>query len=50
MCKFCDNISKINLMHYDNHASMGISYGQYCGVNVQSNLYINGNMLMEVIV
>ena len=46
MCKFCDNISKINLMHYDNHASMGISYGQYCGVNVQSNLYINGNMLM----
>lgn len=46
MCKFCDNISKINLMHYDNHASMGISYGQYCGVNVQSNLYINGNMLI----
>lgn len=46
MCEFCDNIIKINLMHYDNHDSMGISYGQYSGVNVQSNLYINGNMLI----
>ena len=34
MCKIYDNISKINLMHYDNYTSMGISYGQYCGVNV----------------
>ena len=46
MCEFCDNIIKINLMHYDNHDAMGISYGQYSGVNVQSNLYINGNMLI----
>lgn len=46
MCKFCDNVIKINLMHYDNHDAMGISYGQYSGVNVQSNLYINGNMLI----
>lgn len=46
MCKFCDNLAKTNLMHYDNYDSMGISYGQYSGVNVQSNLYINGNMLI----
>ena len=46
MCKFCDNLVKTNLMHYDNYDSMGISYGQYSGVNVQSNLYINGNMLI----
>ena len=46
MCKFCDNLDKTNLMHYDNYDSMGISYGQYSGVNVQSNLYINGNMLI----
>ena len=46
MCEFCDNLTKTNLMHYDNHDTMGISYGQYSGVNVQSNLYINGNMLI----
>lgn len=46
MCKFCDNLIKTNLMHYDNHDAMGISYGQYSGVNVQANLYINGNMLI----
>ena len=46
MCKFCDNLTKTNLMHYDNRYAMGVSYGQYSGVNVQSNLYINGNMLI----
>lgn len=46
MCKFCDNLIKTNLMHYDNYDSMRISYGQYSGVNVQSNLYIDGNMLI----
>lgn len=46
MCEFCDNLDKTNLMHYDNHDSMGVYCGQYSGVNVQSNLYIKGNMLI----
>jgi len=46
MCEFCDNLDKTNLMHYDNRYAMAVSYGQYSGVNVQSDLYINGNMLI----
>ena len=46
MCEFCDNLTETNLMHYDNYDAMRISYGQYSGVNVQANLYINGNMLI----
>ena len=44
MCKYCDNKTKI--LSYDNHDNMKISFGQYSGVHVWSELFMNGNALV----
>ena len=48
MCKFCSSKNKkeINILNYDNHDHMNISYGQYQGVSVYSSLNMKGNMFI----
>lgn len=45
MCKYCNNLKK-ELASYDNTDSMNISYGQYRGLHIWSDLYIHGNALI----
>ena len=46
MCEYCESIKAKEVLSYDNRKSMSVSFGQYKGVKVNSNLYMNGNMLV----
>lgn len=45
MCKFCNSKESNDLVSYDNHDHMNISYGQYQGIHVYGTVYMKGNML-----
>lgn len=46
MCKYCNDNKLKNLLSYDNIESMSTCMGQHKGVNVYSNMYMQGNMLL----
>ena len=45
MCKFCDSKKPTNILKYDNLDSMSVSYGQYKGVSIFSDVTMHGDML-----